>query len=121
MPNGYLALNEDDYQTFVTWIREGATRDGTRRFARGDSNLDDRSDMSDAVTVLGYLFLGAPSELGCEQAADMNDDGRLDISDAGALLGHLFLGLSPLPAPAFPDCGYDPTADDLSCRASRCE
>lgn len=90
-------------------------------FQRGDANVDGVENLSDAVTVLGYLFLGAPRELACQKAADMNDDGKLDIADPSALLGYLFLGSTPrLPAP-FQACGTDPTPDGLKCeRFARC-
>ncbi len=81
---------------------------------RGDTNLDAKADMSDAITTLGFLFLGSPTNLACEKSADTNDDGKVDLSDAVALLGHLFLGLPEPPEP-FPDCGLDGTEDSLRC------
>ena len=33
-------------------------------FRRGDSNIDSRLDISDAVTIIGYLFLGDPDRCG---------------------------------------------------------
>ncbi len=87
----------------------------TARFRRGDSNVDTRFDISDAIQTLGFLFLGQPTTLGCADAADANDDGRIDLSDAIYSLGFLFLGGIPLPSP-FPDCGIDPTVDSLDCQ-----
>jgi hypothetical protein len=122
MPNGFPALTEEQYDIFATWILEGAVNDEPRHFSPGDTNLDDRVDLSDAITVLGYLFLGGPTELDCEKAGDINDDSEVDISDATSLLGHLFLGgPTSLPAPAFPNCGDDPTEDGLRCATSHCE
>jgi len=59
-------------------------------FIRGDSNGDTTVDLSDAVTLLGYLFLGSgrPS---CYDAGDANDDGELNISDAITIVASLFL------------------------------
>jgi hypothetical protein len=80
---------------------------------RGDSNADGTTNLSDAITILGYLFLGSPMN-DCKDAADVNDDGKVDMSDPVRLLGHLFLGSEPPPAP-FGVCGVDPTEDDLDC------
>lgn len=86
-------------------------------FRRGDTNGDAKADISDAITTLGFLFLGNPGQLTCEKSADANDDGRVDLSDPVALLNHLFLGASPPPQP-FPNCGTDGTADGLLCDSS---
>ena len=86
------------------------------RFLRGDSNGDRKIQLSDAVHVLGYLFLGTGAPA-CLDAADGNDDGRLELTDAIYVLSYLFLGGLPPPAP-FPNAGTDPTADDLGCHGS---
>ncbi|HVR75860.1 MAG TPA: LamG-like jellyroll fold domain-containing protein, partial [Planctomycetota bacterium] len=82
-------------------------------FIRGDLNVDGRIDISDALSALGFLFLGgrAPD---CLDSADTNDSGRIDISDATYLLAFLFLGGGAPPAP-FPGCGPDPSDDSLEC------
>ncbi len=84
-----------------------------RRFARGDANGDGGLDVSDAINLLGGLFLGEP--VACFDAGDADDGGSADIADAIAILLHLFLG-GPQPAAPFPMCGVDPTADALECR-----
>jgi hypothetical protein len=88
-------------------------------FQRGDCNDDGRTDLSDALCGLNWLFLGGPAP-GCLAAADTNADRRIDISDAVAILGYLFLG-SPAPPAPFPDCGPG-MAGELECEAapSRC-
>jgi len=66
----------------------------------GDTNGDQKADVSDAVWILGYLFLGgpAPLPLGCGAdlsawwPGDINHDWNVDLSDAVFLLTHLFLG-----------------------------
>ena len=84
-------------------------------FVRGDSNQDSAVDISDAVTVLGFLFLGEGNIVpDCEDAADVNDDGALDLSDSVNLLSYLFLGAAAPPSPALA-CGPDPTPDALGC------
>ena len=44
-------------------------------FIRGDANSDLMVDLSDAIYVLSYLFLGF-AEPPCLKAADSNDSGR---------------------------------------------
>jgi hypothetical protein len=83
-------------------------------FRRGDANTDGTTNISDAITVLGFLFLGSPQALQCRDAADSNDSGKLDIADAIYLLGFLFLG-GPAPPPPHGQCGPDPTEDELEC------
>ena len=82
-------------------------------FIRGDSNQDAVLDISDAVLTLGILFLGEENP-DCDDALDANDSGGIDLSDAVYALAFLFSGGPALPAP-FPDCGEDPTADELLC------
>jgi hypothetical protein len=84
-----------------------------QRFVRGDSNGDGDQDLSDAVSVLGYLYLGTVGPP-CLSAADANDSGSLDLSDPVASLIFLFQGAAGPPLP-FPDCGVDPTPDGLPC------
>lgn len=90
---------------------------GLGAFIRGDVNGDDAHDISDPVSTLGTLFLGAPPPA-CPDAADSNDDGKVDISDAVFSLGCLFLG-ERCPAAPFPSCGTDPTDDQLKCEGLR--
>jgi hypothetical protein len=82
-------------------------------FSRGDSNGDGATDISDAITTLGFLFLGNPADLSCRDAADSNDDGSVDISDAIWTLTFKFLGGVEIPAPGPDSCGVDPTDDGL--------
>ena len=82
-------------------------------FRRGDSNDDDKVDLSDAVRTLNFLFLGTPP-LVCLDAADFNDDGQIDVSDPIATLGFLFLD-GNVPPPPFPEDGLDPTEDSMVC------
>ena len=88
-------------------------RGSPKSFRRGDTDADGSLDMSDAIRLLGHLFLGgeAPS---CVDAADANDDAVLDLADAVHVLQFLFLG-GPPPALPFPACGPDPTGDSFSC------
>ena len=79
-------------------------------FKRGDVDASGTPDITDAIVVLGHLFLGDPRPP-CFDAADSDDSGSLDITDAVFLLGHLFLGEASPPAPGPESCGTDPTAE----------
>ena len=71
----------------------------------GDANQDGRTDLSDAVGLLSYLFLEVPETLPCEGRGlgeggnlavfDLNGDAGVDIADPIFLLLHLFTGGSP--------------------------
>ncbi len=71
-------------------------------FIRGDTNGDGDVDLSDAVTTLGWLFLGGDAPL-CIESADADGDTKATITDAIYLLQHLFLS-GPRPPPPFPAC-----------------
>ena len=89
-------------------------------FRRGDSNDDEKLDISDAVATLNHLF-GGGSQPACRDSADANDDGVTDISDPVYLLNFLFAGESPSPPSPGPEaCGPDPTTDTLDCLESIC-
>ncbi len=85
-------------------------------FRRGDVNSDGVLDISDAVAIFGFLFLGADTPA-CLDAADANDDGSNDLSDGVAILNFLFQGGPQPPTPRFDAAcpGRDPTADALDC------
>src|SRR5690606_41724265 len=102
----------EDRKSFV-WILYGGERLEGVPFVRGEANSDGNIDLSDAVSILGYLFLGlgAPP---CLDAADGNDSGTVDLSDPVYLRGHLFSG-GDAPPPPFPEPGHDPTADEILC------
>jgi hypothetical protein len=73
----------------------------------GDCNQDQGLDISDAVCVFGFLFLGQPPALPCGGGVaadagsialiDWQPDGGIDISDGIAMLGFLFGGGPPHP------------------------
>jgi hypothetical protein len=90
----------------------------------GDCTQDGRLDLSDAVCLLGFLYLGLPQELPCGNASvedsanvellDWSGDGSLDISDAVGSLAWLFAGGSLHPA-MVPDAACVPI---LGCPAT---
>ncbi len=84
-------------------------------FRRGEVNGDESYDVSDAVTILLFLFSGRP--VSCVDAVDVDDNGTTNISDAIHLLNWLFLNGPPPAPPGSDESGLDPTADDLGCTA----
>lgn len=87
-------------------------------FARGDANSDGAIDLSDAISILSFLFLGGGAPT-CFDANDADDNSKVEITDAILVLSRLFLGTGPL-APPYPNCGADPTPDELGCVDSPC-
>src|SRR2546422_2042545 len=86
------------------------------QFKRGDSNVDGKVDLSDAINTLRTLFSGVAG-ISCRDAADANGDGHLDISDPVYTLLFLFLDGERPPPPAPRECGVDPDVDRLGCRS----
>jgi hypothetical protein len=87
-------------------------------FLRGDTDGNSRLEITDAVNLLGWLFMGE-AEPGCLQASDINGSGSVNIADAVYLFSFLFLGGNAPPWP-YPGCGAAPTPlgcnDPGSCR-----
>ena len=83
-------------------------------FIRGDADSSGTLNLSDPLTVLGYLFQGAQAP-SCFDAADADDSGAINLSDALLILNVLFgPGSTTLPAP-YPEDGADPTPDGMVC------
>jgi hypothetical protein len=92
--------------------RPGVCDEEVETFRRGDCNDDEGVvEISDAIYVFGFLFLGAaePSSL---DACDSNDDGVVDITDGIHILSFLFSGGRP-PLEPYESAGWDPTRDCL--------
>lgn len=83
-------------------------------FVRGDGNLDQVVDISDALVVIEYLFAG--SMVPCPSALDADDNDGVSLGDALQILYFVFdgTGSQPLPPP-YPGCGEDPTPGSLTC------
>src|SRR5688572_24855248 len=54
-------------------------------FIRGDADQNGKVEITDAVTTLGYLFLGTEDPY-CMDALDADDDGQLNLTDAIGVL-----------------------------------
>ena len=81
-------------------------------FLRGDANSDGSIDISDGISILGYLFLGE-SQPGCLDSSDSDDSGQVDLSDGILIFNFLFLGGD---APGtVRACRTDTTEDGLDC------
>ena len=86
------------------------------RFNRGDADASGTVNITDAIFLLNFLFLGGQGPA-CADSGDVDDSGTINITDGINLLNFLFLGGNPPSAPSG-ECGGDPTADDLTCDES---
>ena len=88
-------------------------------FLRGDANADDAINISDAMAILGCLFLNNVCGH-CLDSSDIDDNGKVEVTDAIQLLTWKFLG-GPSPAPPYPECAVDPVGDSIdACETSPC-
>ncbi len=85
-------------------------------FIRADCNQDSQVDMSDAISILSYLYNDWDSP--CLTACDVNDDFFVEDADVVYLLNYLFQG-GPTPFFPFPDCGKEQHFG-LDCTAPVC-
>jgi len=87
-------------------------------FIRGDYDCDGLLLTNDCLMMLQWIF-GASGAIApcCEDAADFNDDGSFLTNDGLICLQCLFgvPGTQPCPPPPYPECGPDPTEDELGC------
>jgi hypothetical protein len=97
------------------WIGDFEFAAGAPEFVRGDADGTGELDVTDAIHLLDFLFLGRDAPP-CADAADADDSGILDLTDGIFILHFLFLG-GPPPPPPFAGCGRDRTGDLLGCAA----
>ncbi len=110
---------DDDSDTFVDCLDSDCAGDpacpvGTPMH-RGDADDNGVLQLTDAIRILGFLFLGGTPPT-CLDAGDADDNGVLQLTDAIRVLGFLFLGGAP-PAPPGPPsdpCGVD-AGGELGC------
>ncbi len=76
-------------------------------FRRGDADSSGKIDLTDAVFVLSYLFLGGNGPA-CMDAADADSSAKIDLTDAVFTLSWLFLGGKDMGTPG-PVCGTVPS------------
>ncbi|MGB7060913.1 MAG: dockerin type I domain-containing protein [Candidatus Zixiibacteriota bacterium] len=87
------------------WYDQGA---GEQEFIRGDVDENGIVEIAD----VSACATGGP--FSCNDAADVNDDGVLSLVDC-IYLNDYIMGSGLEPPPPFPDCGTDPTLDELGC------
>ncbi|MBI4582903.1 MAG: c-type cytochrome [Planctomycetes bacterium] len=82
-------------------------------FVRGNADNTGDRDITDAIFILTFLFLGGTPPA-CEPIADVDSSGVVDVTDAVNLLSFLFLGLGTIepltPADLLACRGLDPRA-----------
>jgi hypothetical protein len=92
-------------------------------FVRGNCNGDELVDISDAIYLLSYSFLGDVEDPACLAACDANADGSAtgSTTDPVYILNFLFLG-GPQPLAPYPLCGPGVGETDfaLGCEESTC-
>jgi serine protease AprX len=71
-------------------------------YLQGDANFDGNFNISDAVYLINYIFIGGDSPEPVLEAGDANDDGEVNTSDAVFLINFVFLPGAPAPP------GYNP-------------
>ena len=107
------ADTSDPPRVMVPFEYSFATRVPPRR---GDINADRSIDISDAISLLLYLFAGGDAPV-CDDIADVDDNGRPELTDAVALLTYLFRG-GPAPVPLNPAeleaCGGEGKAEEFT-------
>ena len=84
------------------------------RFIRGDADSNGTLDITDALRIFGFLFLGG-AEPDCLSAYNIDGDATVSISDGIYALRYLFEGQSPPPAAPFPECGISTIDTDPGC------
>ena len=109
----YRVLGDIGDLEMPTFLVDGCFPAKRVRLQRGRVNSDGVVDLSDAVAIVSYLFLGG-DEPSCLDSADVDDNGAIEISDTIYLLNHLFLG-GRSPRTPFRNCLPDRTVDRLSC------
>jgi hypothetical protein len=97
-------------------VRLGSKQVVGTPFHRGDTDNNGQLQLTDAVRILGFLFLGGVAPT-CLDAADTDGNNNLQLTDAVRILGFLFLGGVPpvTPGPPPQPCGADNDDAHLGC------
>jgi hypothetical protein len=102
-----INITIDGKSTAPRTLLDGFVTGASPAFRRGDPDGNGRINLSDALSILYFLFLRGTAPT-CLETADTNDDGRLDPADGIAVLSWLFLRGPPLASPGTAGCGMDP-------------
>ncbi|MBN1443859.1 MAG: hypothetical protein JXA90_14205 [Planctomycetes bacterium] len=112
-------LADDATCSQVIVVRPG----GAPIFHRGDADDNGSLQLTDAIRILGWLYLGGAIPP-CLDAADADNSGQIQLTDAIRILQYLYLGGQP-PAPPGPPEGNACGPDDgtsLGCESyTHCE
>ena len=109
--DGQAQDNTDTERVTITVEGEGG---GDGDFRRGDHNIDGLVNLTDAIAIFNFLFLGG-EDTTCKETHDINSDNLVNLTDGIGLLNFLFLGGDP-PSPPGTSCGPDdPASNFLGC------
>jgi len=86
-------------------------------FLRGDVDQSGDLQLTDAVAIFSYLFLG-DREPGCLAAADPDGTGQINLTSGVFLLQFLFVG-GEVPQAPFPQCARSSAPTDLELGCAR--
>jgi hypothetical protein len=80
--------------SFVLPLVHGAITDADSfDFRIGDVNADGSApNVTDVITLSGYLYNGSPSSLPCYNIADFDGNGSLNVTDLAALTSYVYGG-----------------------------
>jgi hypothetical protein len=124
-------LEAGEYRVSVSWsdldrlpetglvaVRKEDCTLAAAAFLRGDADSSASLEITDALAILGFLFLGA-DEPGCVEAADADGSGVVNIADAVYVLSYLFLG-GFRPVDPFERCDRPPQGVRIGCKTPQC-
>ncbi len=119
---GVTVSPEEDAADIQTTFCDVSISQAGATFHRGDIDDNGGIDLSDAVSLLSFLF-GGGGDTDCKETQDFDNDGSVGLTDAIGILLFLFRR-GPAPAPPGPTteaCGPDPddpgAPGDLGCRS----
>ncbi len=109
-PPADIAVTVQGVSKSPHWLTDGWIKSAAKEhpFHRGDVDGDGRVNVTDALSILTYLFRRGPAPA-CRESADFNDVEGINVTDAISLLQWLFAGAPPPASPGPPPgpCGPD--------------
>jgi subtilisin family serine protease len=90
-PNNTYGWGVIDVMAAINYDGFGVT------YQKGDADHDLHVNISDAVYIINYVFVGGPEPVPEILAGDANDDEAVDISDASFIINYIFVPGSPAP------------------------
>jgi len=117
--NAGAAANPSGLRVDAVVDVEGEAPPDRRRFMRGDATQDGALNLTDAVRIFRFLFLGDEPPT-CRETMDADNNGTVVLTDGVVILNYLFQGGAALASP-HRECGLDPDAPgsrgDLGCES----